>query len=206
MWELENVVKTSMEHEDSFFIPSEIERNNQEIENEVRLHFILKNPSENEPRAERMWVKITNRKNGKKTSYAGVLINKPVYIKDLQANDIIEFDADNIAQVIVKKDDPSWIDSSEKYAVVSKMCMEKNSVIRFMYREKPDRNEDSGWRMFTGLEDDDYSNDPENLKLVNVGYLLSKDPTLLTPLKKGYGAVFEREEKWEKIEDWTPEA
>ena len=86
--------------------------------------------------------------------------------------------------------------------------LEKDGVIRFLYRQETYNDQDSGWRMFTGLEDDDYANDPENIKLINIGYLLDKDPSLLEPLKNGYGAVFEREDtktKWEKVEDWEPE-
>ncbi|MDR3208637.1 MAG: DUF2185 domain-containing protein [Rickettsiales bacterium] len=43
---------------------------------------------------------------------------------------------------------------------------ENNGVIKFLYREKPDNEDDSGWRMFTGLEDDDYANDPKNIKML----------------------------------------
>ena len=207
-WDLENVVNASLKNKDTFFIPDEKERNSQEINNKVRLHFILKNHSQNNPRAERMWVIITKRIEGEITKYTGILTNQPVYIKDLKINDEIEFDADNIAQTIIKKGDPQWVDSYEKYALVSKKYLEKDGVIRFVYRQEPYNDQDSGWRMFTGLEDDDYANDLENIKLINIGYLLDKDPSLLEPLKNGYGAVFEREDektKWEKIEDWEPE-
>jgi hypothetical protein len=207
-WELENVVKTSLENKDAFFIPSENERNNQKINDKVRLHFILKNPSENEPCAERMWVEIIKRTVGKITKYVGILTNQPAFIKDLKIFGEIEFNANNIAQTIIKKDDPRWIDSDEKYALVSKKYLEKDAVIRFLYRQEPDRDEDSGWRMFTGLENDEYANDPENIKIINIGYLLNKDPGLLEPLKNGYGVAFERKSKkakWKKIEDWKPE-
>ena len=206
-WELEDVAAASQKSKD-FFIPGNMERNNQKIDDEVRLHFILKNPSANEPRAERMWVKVIEKKEGEITGYKGLLTNSPVYIKDLQINDVILFNANNIAQTVVKKDDPGWIDSSEKWALVSKLFLGEDGVIRFLYREQPDRSEDSGWRMFTGFEDDEYANNPENIQLMNVGYLLDKDMTLLEPLKYGYGAVFEREgkdKKWEKIENWPPQ-
>ncbi|MDR3208636.1 MAG: hypothetical protein LBT45_02185 [Rickettsiales bacterium] len=45
-----NIIK----YKDSFFIPNEMERNNQKINDKVRLHFILKKPNKNEPHAERM--------------------------------------------------------------------------------------------------------------------------------------------------------
>ncbi|MDR1316328.1 MAG: DUF2185 domain-containing protein [Spirochaetales bacterium] len=87
------------------------------------------------------------------------------------------------------------------------MYFENNVIINFLYREEPDNKDDSCWRMFTGSEDDDYANDPQNIKMVKVGYLLDKDPGLLEPLKNGYNAAYERDNektKWKKIEDWMP--
>ena len=79
--------------------------------------------------------------------------------------------------------------------------------MRFLYREAADGKEDSGWRMFTGHETQEYSDDPKNIRLVEVGYMLDRDPSLLQPLKEGAGAVFERRAKaepWNKVTDWTP--
>jgi len=206
-WELENIVKSSQENPESFFIPSKLERDNQKVGDLVRLHFILKNPENDEPRAERMWVKITKKKTIF-SNYKGVLDNEPLYIKDLKMNDEIQFDSSNIARVLIDENDPNWVDSLEKNALLSKRCLEKNAVIRFLYREKPDNEEDSGWRMFTGLESEEYNNDPNNIRIVNIGFMLDKDPSLLVPLKEGTGSVFERENKkkpWEKVTDWYPE-
>jgi len=85
------------------------------------------------------------------------------------------------------------------------MCFIKGEVVRFLYREKADRKEDSGWRMMTGHETDEYNDDPANIRIVDVGYMLDKDSSLLEPLKEGIGAVFEREAKdkpWQRVTDW----
>jgi len=206
-WELENVVEASKKNQDSFFIPTKTRRENQKINSEVRLHFILNQPEKNEPRAERLWVKITKEKSFL-SKYKGQLINSPLYIKELKIGDEIEFDSSNIAQIIMQKDDLEWIDSAEKMALVSKMCLDKEETNRFLYREKPDREEDSGWRLFTGHENDDYSNNPANIQIMNVGYLLNKDPSLLEPLKGECGSVFERvsiHSQRKKVTDWSPE-
>ncbi|MGH4140029.1 hypothetical protein [Clostridium sp.] len=60
-WELEDVETVNKSNPSNFFIPDEKERKSQKKGDLVRLHFILTKPKENEPRAERMWVKITNR-------------------------------------------------------------------------------------------------------------------------------------------------
>ncbi|MDR2632063.1 MAG: DUF2185 domain-containing protein [Treponema sp.] len=207
-WELENIFETSITYKHSFFMPNEMERNNQKINAEVRLHFILKNPIQHEPRAERMWVRITEVSKKNSITYKGILLNEPIFIKDLKVNDIIEFSADNIAQIIIKNDDPRWLDAYEQFTLVSKMYFENKGIINFLYREEPDNKDDSGWRMFTGLENDDYANDPQNIKMIKVAYLLDHDPSLLEPLKNGYNIAYERDNeksKWKKVEDWMPE-
>jgi hypothetical protein len=204
---LEDVEKTAKANPDTFFIPSSEERKNQRIGDSVRLHFLLDNPNNDEPRAERMWVTINQEQNMFRP-YKGVLDNQPVYIDDLKIDDEITFKACHIARTIIKKDDPRWIDSSELKAFVSEMCFEKGEIVRFLYREKPDRKEDSGWRMFCGHETDEYANDAKNIRLVEVGLMLDRDPSLLEPLKNGVGTVFEREEKrkpWNRVTDWNPE-
>lgn len=203
---LEDVEKTAKQHPDSFFIPSERERKRQKAGDSVRLHFLLDNPGEDEPRAERMWVTIT-RAQGLFSPYKGILENNPVYIDNLALGEEITFSACHIAQTIVKKEDPRWIDSYERKALVSKMCFEEGETVRFLYREQPDHEEDSGWRMFTGHESDEYTDDPDNVRVINVGYILDMDPSLLEPLKEGIGAAFERENKgrqWNRVTDWTP--
>ena len=203
---LEDVEATAKQYPDSFFIPPRDERTSQKKGELVRLHFHLKNPKEGEPVAERMWVSITQ-EMGLFKGYKGELENAPVYIDDLNPGDIIAFKACHIAQTIIKKGSPGWIECGEKRAMASELCFKEGECVRFMYREAPDNDDDSGWRMFSGKESDEYANDSKNIRLPNVGYLLAWDPTLLMPLKHGIGAVFERTEKdnnWTAVEDWNP--
>jgi hypothetical protein len=88
------------------------------------------------------------------------------------------------------------------------MCFAEGECVRFLYREAADRSEDSGWRMFTGHETQEYSDDPKNVRIVQVGYMLDRDSSLLQPLKEGIGAAFERrtkDEPWKRVTDWKPE-
>ena len=204
---LENVEKVAQTHPDTFFIPPIDERQNQEIGDSVRLHFLLDNPNEGEPRAERMWVTVTQTRNLLRP-YRGTLENSPVYIDDLNIGDEVEFKPCHIARTIIKEDDPRWIDSAEQKALVSSMCFDEGECVRFLYREKADRDEDSGWRMFTGHESEEYTNEANNIRIVEVGWLLDRDPSLLEPLKQGVGAVYERDDQgshWKIVTDWTPE-
>jgi hypothetical protein len=203
---LEDVEKTAKENPETFFIPSEKERTSQRVGNSVRLHFRLKGPAPGEPQAERMWVTITQEQRLFKP-YKGVLENAPVFIEDLKQGMQVTFKSCHIAQTIIKKGDQRWLDCANLKALVSEMCFAKGECVRFLYREHADREEDSGWRMFTGHETDEYSNDPKNTRIVDVGFMLDRDPTLLQPLKEGIGAVFERRTKneaWKKVTDWSP--
>ena len=197
---LEDVERTAEESPDTFFIPPDAERRSQRIGDSVRLHFVLADPAEGEPRAERMWVTITE-SVGSGESYKGRLENQPAFIDNLMMGDEVSFEPRHIARTVIKKSDPRWIDSSELKAFVSAMCLEAEECVRFLYREEPDRAEDSGWRMFTGHESDGYANEPQNIRLIEVGWILDRDPSLLEPLKQGVGAVYERKNKGSS---WVP--
>lgn len=202
---LENVEIAARENPDTFFIPSVEERKSQKVGASVRLHFLLRDPAPGEPRAERMWVTIT-RERGFFRPYKGVLENAPAYIDNLNPGDEVTFSARHIARTIIKKGDPQWIDSGDLKALVSEMCFAKGEIVRFLYREEGHNKEDSGWRMFTGNESPEYNDNPQNVRIVDVGYMLDRDPTLLAPLKEGIGAVFERagkDEPWLKVTDWS---
>lgn len=203
-WSLEDVEKTSQSNPNTFFIPSKKERHNQRKGDLVRLHFVLNHPSEEGPRAERMWVEITGKKlfNQK---YIGILTNQPIYINSLNAGDKIEFEPRHIARTLIPKDDPRWLDIGEKVALVSNKCMEEGGCVRWLYREIPDREEDSGWRMFEGTESEEYNNDSTNIRAVIIYFLLDKDPSLITPLKSAIGTAYERENikgRWIEVKDW----
>jgi hypothetical protein len=205
--QLEDVEETARKYPESFFIPKLRKRKTQRSGDSVRLHFLLESPEDGEPSAERMWVTVT-RACGVLTAYLGRLENDPAFIQNLKAGDEVRFKPCHIARVTIKRDDPEWIDSSEQKALVSKMCLERDQTVRFLYRQQPDRAQDSGWRMFSGTESQEYNDDPKNIAIVDVGWILDRDPTLLEPLKEGIGAVFERTElgdKWARVHDWIPE-
>ncbi|WP_379151066.1 DUF2185 domain-containing protein [Paenibacillus sp. sgz5001063] len=204
-WTLEDVEETSRLFPQSFFIPSEQERRAQGIGRKVRLHFTLTNPADGDPRTERMWVEITGQDPVTHT-YTGVLINAPLSLKTLQAGDVLEFETRHIAQTILRKGDPSWVEVGEKVAFVSKKCLKPGSAVLWMYRETAEREQDSGWRLFAGDEDSEYLSNPNNTRLMNVYYILDLDPSLLEPFKRETGTAFERESQdaeWVEVKDWA---
>ena len=205
-WELEDVEAAARANPRSFFIPSLEERANQSVGDEVRLHFLLTDPGSDLPRAERMWVQIVERE-GTPPRYVGTLQNAPTAIAGLDVGARIPFGTEHIAQTIIRKSDPRWIEVAEELAIVSDMVFQQGEGIRWMYREQPDGDEDSGWRLFSGHETQEYLDDSKNARFCVIAWLLDFDPSLLPTMRGGVGSAFERESPdapWCEVKDWSP--
>ncbi len=92
--------------------------------------------------------------------------------------------------------------------MVSKMVVDQNIKPHFLYREKRTRPEDSGWRIFTGFESQEYTDDPDNAGIYNPSTILKIDPSLENILLKGIGSVYERTDEnsdWYRVTDFDLE-
>jgi hypothetical protein len=79
--------------------------------------------------------------------------------------------------------------------------------VRFMYREDPDNDIDSGWRFMSGFEDEIYMNNPENHAVYDVNTIANYDPAIIPLLDSPTGSVFERPEgtdQFVRVTDWEP--
>lgn len=81
---------------------------------------------------------------------------------------------------------------NNKVALVSKKILEENYKVGYMYREEAHNDIDSGWTFMAGNEDDDYSNNPDNFRLVYVYTVYSLDPDIFNYIDKPVGAKFIR--------------
>lgn len=79
------------------------------------------------------------------------------------------------------------------FALASKELVEKKMKVRYMYREKPDNEADSGWRFFTGNEKDEYVDNPDNIAVYDMSTIAQIDPDIIPLLDSRYGISFERE-------------
>jgi hypothetical protein len=78
--------------------------------------------------------------------------------------------------------------------------------VRFMYREAPDNDVDSGWRFMSGFEDDAYMDDPSTIYDVNT--IANYDPAIIEFLEAPEGSAFERtpeSERFLAVTDWAPD-
>lgn len=110
-------------------------------------------------------------------------------------------DNNEICELIVPMINPDIIEESEK--IVLKSCIATKKILSegykvgYMYREEPDDDNDSGWRFFEGSEDDEYIDDPYNLKFVDVGVICDYDEDIIPLLDAPYGSAYYRDENGE---------
>lgn len=71
--------------------------------------------------------------------------------------------------------------------------------VRYMYREEPDNDMDSGWRFMSGFEDDDYMNDGNYHAVYDVNTIANYDPSIIPFLASAIGAVFEKTPESERF-------
>ena len=91
-------------------------------------------------------------------------------------------------------------------ALVSRLCFDEKLPIRFMYKTVPAHLNDTGWRMFTGYETDEFLNDEmTNLIPIEVEKMCKLDPSLTELVTYNAGTVWERTpegEGWERVHDY----
>lgn len=66
--------------------------------------------------------------------------------------------------------------------------------VGFMYREKPEEENDSGWRFLSGTETQDYIDDPNNSMVFEVNTVANYDSAIIPYLKSRPGTELERVE------------
>jgi hypothetical protein len=64
--------------------------------------------------------------------------------------------------------------------------------VGYMHRESPDFNSDSGWRLFSGTEDQLYVDNPNNLAVYDLNTIVNYDLTIIPYLDLPIGVHLER--------------
>jgi hypothetical protein len=64
--------------------------------------------------------------------------------------------------------------------------------VKYMYREAPIFDADSGWRFFSGTETQDYVDNPSNLMVFDVNTIANYDSSVIPYLSMPVGAELER--------------
>ena len=79
------------------------------------------------------------------------------------------------------------------YIIASREITEKGRPIGYLYREEPDDELDSGWRVFAGDETQEYADEPANFAMYNASTIVDLDPSVRTLLGERAPVAFERD-------------
>lgn len=80
------------------------------------------------------------------------------------------------------------------YVIASKLISEQSKKVGWMYREAPLDPADTGWRLFSGEEDDAFADDPTNFAIYEIETIIELDSSILEFLNKKIGTEVERNE------------
>lgn len=196
-WKLENAQKLAGEFPYTFHKPSKEVVSQLKAENQAKLIFEFESDDPEAPRAERMWVEITEVKNG---MFSGYLDNEPAYIKDLKYKDSIEFRECHIIDTDLDDPVPSITDKYIKRCFVTNNILYEGRKVGYLYREEPDYDDDSGWRFTAGDETDEYMEDSDNSSYVSLGAVLREDDSCVTLLDREAGVAFAKDDKGNFVE------
>ena len=94
------------------------------------------------------------------------------------------------------------------YAIVSKQVSQQHEAIGFLYREAAAFEHDSGWRFFSGAEDDAYANDSANYETLPLSQILTAHPEIAPLMQQSAGAWEwnDDSESYTPVTDWQPQA
>jgi hypothetical protein len=80
------------------------------------------------------------------------------------------------------------------YIYASNEIVKDGKKIGYMFREEPDNENDSGWRVFSGEETQEYADCPSNFALYNASTIVELDPNIAQYLGHEYPVELERNE------------
>lgn len=103
--------------------------------------------------------------------------------------------------------DERWFGAFAKGAIVSARVARDGCPVRFLYREAPDGEDDSGWRLMAGDESDEYLDDHRNAVVMPLRELVERDATLTEVLRTTAPCTFERKranEPFQAVTDFEP--
>ena len=66
--------------------------------------------------------------------------------------------------------------------------------VGYMYRENPTNETDSGWRFFSGDEDEQYTSNSGNFEIYELNTICNYDPDIIPFLENEVGKAFARDE------------
>ena len=200
-WRLNDAEIIRKESPYTFYRPSPAAMSLLRPGNLVKLIFAFDSTDPKTPAAERMWVRIDRIENKR---FFGVLDNDPLYIRNLKAGDPVEFDDRHVIQTDVPDPVPDPTAPYRARCFVTNRVLNGEAPARYLYRESPDSDDDSGWRITAGDETDEYMDDPSNSAYVSLGSVLRQDDSFVDLLGTLAPCAFSRNAANQRFEAVDP--
>ena len=189
-WHLDNADELAAQYRYTFYKPSQEVIARIAPGDCVKLIFRFDSNDPDAPAAERMWVVVDEVLP--RGHFTGRLDNEPRYITDLKHNDRVAFEACHIINTQLDDEEEGLVERYARRCFVTRRVLDDGCPVGYVYREEPDDEEDSGWRLTANDESDDYMDDAENLAYVSLGVVLNLDDTFIELLDEPAGAAYVR--------------
>lgn len=189
-WHLVNADQIAAENKYTFYKPSREVIEQVKPGEVVKLIFRFESEDPEAPAAERMWVLVDEVHGAGR--FRGRLDNEPRHIQDLKLNDPLEFEACHIINT-EHDDGDNIVERYIKRCFVTKRVLDEGYKVGYLYREEPDEERDSGWRIMSNTESEEYMDDSNNLAYVSLGAVLSRDDSFIELLDEPEGSAFARD-------------
>lgn len=189
-WRLDDADAIAAAHKYTFFKPPPEAIAQVRPGEVVKLIFVFDADDPDAPHAERMWVLVDTVEPG--GHFTGRLDNTPRWIQDLKPGDPVVFDASHIISTQHDSDD-NLVERYIKRCFVTHRILKDGAKAGYLYREAPDNEQDSGWRITANDESDAYMEDTDNSAFVSLGAVLSRDDSFVHLLDAPEGTAFVRD-------------
>lgn len=187
-WRLDNADELAAQYRYTFYKPSPAVISRIVPGDLVKLIFRFDSIDVSAPGAERMWVVVDEvLPEGR---FLGRLDNEPRYITDLKHDDPVDFDACHIINTQLDDEEGSLVEQHAKRCFVTRRVLDDGCPVGYLYREEPDDDNDSGWRITANDESDAYMDNADNLAYVSLGVVLNLDDSFIGLLDSPAGAAY----------------
>jgi hypothetical protein len=92
----------------------------------------------------------------------------------------------------LKPEDIKPVAEGRGACIATDMITVEGKPVRYMYREAPDNDTDSGWRFMSGYESQEYMDDADNHALYDINTIANYDPSIVPFLDAEVGLAFEK--------------
>ncbi|GIV97238.1 MAG: hypothetical protein KatS3mg057_1895 [Herpetosiphonaceae bacterium] len=187
MWWLELVEDRRRNSPYTFYVPSKKVLDKLAVGDFAKLIFAFESDDPRAPSAERMWVQI-ERVDG--NEFIGRLDNKPLYLKSIAYGEKVRFNHSHIIDTNLYDPESQDFDTYILRCLVTNRVLYDGERVGYLYREEPESENDSGWRIMAGDETDEYMDNLDHVSYVSLGAVLNRDDSFRDLLESPPGSHY----------------